>query len=124
MRLLFILFVAANAQCACDRLGEFGHISWKFIHTLASNYPDHPTVEEKQSVRGFVDSIAMLYPCYKCRNHLQANLLQYGYHLDNRTDFSMWACFLHNRVNIQRNTRIFSCDIKLLDYSYNIHSQK
>ena len=107
--LLCITSVSANCSCSCNdkRLDDFGRIGWEFIHTIASNYPENPTFVDKQYMLGFLYTIANQYPCEICRDHLQHNLDNYGFHLKNRTDLSNWLCFLHNKVNIKNNKDLF-----------------
>ena len=122
--LLFIFFTTVYADCSCschdERLDDFGRIGWEFIHTVASNYPEKPTFIDKQYMLGFMYSIANLYPCEICRNHLQHNLDNFGFHFNNRTDLSTWLCFLHNKVNEKNLKPTFPCDMDKLDNKYRI----
>lgn len=45
---------------------ELGISTWKLIHTIAANFPEHPTEAEKENVTRFFESLSNLYPCPHC----------------------------------------------------------
>ena len=116
----FIAFANANCSCTCDetRMIKFGQNTWNFLHTIATKYPTKPNVHDKQNIIGFMNTLASTYPCVRCRNHLKQNLNTYGYHVNNRTDISIWLCFLHNKVNEKTSKYIYDCNINKLDKMY------
>lgn len=57
--------VTVNKQCPLDR-EELGNATWKLLHTIAANYPDHPTPADAHSVATFITSLSQLYPCSYC----------------------------------------------------------
>lgn len=126
--LLLVCFVSdlglSQSHCACScentKLNEVGRSGWHFIHTLAANYPEKPIFREKYALYGFFDSIINFYPCEKCRKHLLYNINKYGLRKANRTDFTMFTCFLHNEVNKQQGKKLFPCDINILLDKYRI----
>jgi len=114
----------SESQCACScqntKLNEVGRSGWHFIHSLAANYPEKPIFREKYSLYGFFDTIINFYPCEKCRKHLAYNINKHWLRNDNKTDLSMFACYLHNEVNKQQGKDLFPCDMRLLMDKYGI----
>lgn len=51
--------------------GQLGDSSWQLIHTVAANYPDNPSPEEKKYTYMFFESLAMVYPCPHCAKDFQ-----------------------------------------------------
>jgi mitochondrial FAD-linked sulfhydryl oxidase len=102
--------------CPPDR--EFlGQSTWTFLHALAAYYPEHPTDEEKNAVRGLVQALKLLYPCSHCRAQLVVDLekLPVEPALASRKELSLWVCKQHNFVNESLGKKTFPCDIESLD---------
>ncbi|KAI9110901.1 hypothetical protein K1719_018021 [Acacia pycnantha] len=64
---------------------ELGRATWTFLHTLAAQYPDNPTRQQKKDVKELV----WYFP------PIRANPVQVGSH----AEFSQWLCRVHNVVN-------------------------
>ena len=47
---------------------------WFVIHTLALNFPDNPSYEEKRIHEDFFNSLVFLIPCDKCRIHYRQHI--------------------------------------------------
>ncbi|KAL6209936.1 hypothetical protein ACLB2K_020875 [Fragaria x ananassa] len=60
-----------------------GRATWTFLHTLAAQYPDNPTRQQKKDVKELAGSHA---------------------------EFSQWLCHVHNTVNRSLNKVIFPCE--------------
>jgi len=45
-----------------------------FLYTTAMGYPNNPTNEDKDAVKGLVNSMRNLLPCEKCRHNLTSKL--------------------------------------------------
>jgi FAD-linked sulfhydryl oxidase len=45
--------------------------SWSLMHTFAAYYPEKPTDEEKNIMRGWLEGFKVMYPCTHCRGHFQ-----------------------------------------------------
>ncbi len=120
--LLLQLTTSSSSQCTCscdsERMDEVGRAGWRFLHTLAANYPEKPHFHHKFSWYGVYEAVATFYPCGKCREHLWDNILQHGLHVQNRTDISMYLCWLHNDVNKEQGKDIFPCEMNLLMKKY------
>ncbi|MED6119698.1 hypothetical protein PIB30_014071 [Stylosanthes scabra] len=78
---------------------DLGRATWTFLHTLAAQYPDNPTRQQKKDVKDLIHILTRLYPCKECADHfkevIRANPVQAGSH----TEFSQWLCHVHNVVN-------------------------
>nr|KYP53549.1 FAD-linked sulfhydryl oxidase ALR [Cajanus cajan] len=78
---------------------ELGRATWTFLHTLAAQYPDNPTRQQKKDVKELVQILTRMYPCSECADHfkevVRANPVQAGSH----AEFSQWLCHVHNVVN-------------------------
>lgn len=78
----------------------WGSAGWKFIHCVASSYPQNPTDEQKQNMRGFLLHIGLTLPCVKCRAHFQRQLLEAPDEIfDNKQTLFRWTVDAHNEVN-------------------------
>ena len=78
----------------------WGPDAWRFLHTIAFNYPTEPTQEEKDNHYYFFSYIADILPCPKCRSHYKNNLETYPIQLDSNRELNDWLIKVHNSVNI------------------------
>ncbi len=62
------------AKCPLDR-AELGQYTWGLLHTIAANYPESPTVEEKQQAYNLIIALSILYPCPVCAKDFRENIL-------------------------------------------------
>ncbi|KAI9127784.1 hypothetical protein K1719_000777 [Acacia pycnantha] len=89
---------------------ELGRATWTFLHTLAAQYPDNPTRQQKKDVNELMGILSRMYPCRECADHfkevLRANPVQVGFH----AEFSQWLCHVHNVVNRSLGKPIFPCE--------------
>lgn len=83
---------------------------WFFIHTIAINYPDNPTNQDKQKYIMFFESLKHIIPCEKCRLNYIKNLSEMPVHnhLDNANTLFRWTVDLHNKVNSEIGKPILS----------------
>lgn len=126
--ILFVLFshltISSASQCTCscdsERMDEVGRAGWRLIHSLAANYPEEPKFYQKFPWYGFVETLINFYPCQRCRDHLWFNIDRYGMHTANKTDLSMFMCFLHNDVNRIKGNEAYPCTMERLmaDYGF------
>ncbi|PKI69428.1 hypothetical protein CRG98_010226 [Punica granatum] len=81
-----------------------------FLHTLAAQYPDNPSRQQKKDVKDLMAILSRLYPCQECADHfkevLRANPVQAGSH----AEFSQWLCHVHNVVNRSLGKLVFPCE--------------
>ncbi|CAL5196495.1 unnamed protein product [Lathyrus oleraceus] len=89
---------------------DLGRATWTFLHTLAAQYPDNPTRQQKKDVKELVQILSRMYPCSECANHfkevLRSNPVQSGSH----AEFSQWLCHVHNVVNRSIGKPVFPCE--------------
>uniref|UniRef100_A0A5B6YSP8 Sulfhydryl oxidase n=1 Tax=Davidia involucrata TaxID=16924 RepID=A0A5B6YSP8_DAVIN len=89
---------------------ELGRATWTFLHTLAAQYPDNPTRQQKKDVKELMAIISRMYPCKECADHfkeiLRANPVQAG----SQAEFSHWLCHVHNVVNRSLGKLVFPCE--------------
>ncbi|KAI4367123.1 hypothetical protein MLD38_022894 [Melastoma candidum] len=104
----FLLNKAQNAAPVTKE--ELGRCTWTFLHTLAAQYPDNPTRQQKRDVKELMAILSRMYPCQECADHfkevLRANPVQAGSH----ADFSQWLCYVHNVVNRSLGKPVFVCE--------------
>jgi hypothetical protein len=66
------VYIANNSHYIAEKppdKRELGRATWTAFHTLAANFPDEPTSDDKKSASSFVQSLTKLYPCKVCREH-------------------------------------------------------
>lgn len=80
---------------------EWGPHGWIFLHAIAFNYPEQPTLQQKQSYATFFHSIGQVLPCIYCRDSFQQFLREYPIepYLNSRAQVSYWLYMIHNLVN-------------------------
>ncbi|KAL5706809.1 thiol oxidase [Ranunculus cassubicifolius] len=88
---------------------ELGRATWTVLHTLAAQYPDCPTRQQKKDVKELMAILSRIYPCRECADHfkdvLSANPVQAG----SQAEFSQWLCHVHNVVNRSLGKVVFPC---------------
>ncbi|KAL1534519.1 Flavin-linked sulfhydryl oxidase of the mitochondrial IMS [Salvia divinorum] len=89
---------------------ELGRATWTFLHTLAAQYPDKPTRQQKKDVKELMEILSRMYPCKECADHfkevIRANPVVAGSH----DEFSQWLCYAHNVVNRSLGKVVFPCE--------------
>ncbi|KAF9675817.1 hypothetical protein SADUNF_Sadunf09G0072700 [Salix dunnii] len=89
---------------------ELGRATWTFLHTLAAQYPEHPTRQQKKDVKELMAILSRMYPCQECADHfkevIKVNPVQAGSH----AEFSQWLCHVHNVVNRSLGKLVFPCE--------------
>lgn len=72
---------------------------WRFLHTVAGQYPDIPTSQEKASCRQLLYSLRHLLPCPKCRVHFTKAITQRAPDVSSGAALQRWLVGFHNDVN-------------------------
>ncbi|CAI9104297.1 OLC1v1002938C1 [Oldenlandia corymbosa var. corymbosa] len=89
---------------------ELGRATWTFLHTLAAQYPEKPTRQQKKDVKELMAILSRMYPCQECADHfkevLRANPVQAG----SQSEFAQWLCHTHNVVNRSLGKLVFPCE--------------
>ena len=89
--------ISRDTQCPLTRQ-TLGNYSWSFLHTLGFSYPEKPNPENIKEMSQFLHLFSKLYPCKICSIHFQADIKKMPPFLENRKDFSIWICKIHNVV--------------------------
>ena len=103
-------------DCPLDK-EEVGRISWALLHTIAASLPTDSelTDQDRLQLINFMQSFAYLYPCHVCAPDFQQFVKENPPRVDNRTNFSLWVCELHNYVNEKLGQSSVICNINQLD---------
>ncbi|WPT16264.1 FAD-linked sulfhydryl oxidase ERV1 [Picochlorum sp. SENEW3] len=88
---------------------EVGRASWTFLHTLAAQYPERPTRQQKRDARNLIDILTRMYPCGECARHFKEVVQAHPPEVDTREEFSQWMCRVHNVVNRSLGKPTFNC---------------
>ena len=99
-------------NCPLDK-DELGSNTWSFLHTMAANYPEKPSVEQKTEMKTFIYLFSKFYPCSTCAKDLQEQLKETPPETDSQYKLSQWFCKVHNLVNKKLDKPQFDC--KLVD---------
>tara|TARA_B100001027_G_C16191593_1_gene296296 strand:+ start:442 stop:888 length:447 start_codon:yes stop_codon:yes gene_type:complete len=85
---------------------------WFVIHTIALNYPDNPSYDQKRIHEDFFNNLVFLIPCDKCRIHYRQHINNNPVvnHLKNSDTLFRYTIDLHNEVNKTLNKRLYSYD--------------
>jgi hypothetical protein len=85
---------------------------WVVIHTLALNYPNNPSYEQKRIHEDFFNNLVFLIPCDKCRIHYRQHINNNPVvnHLKNSDTLFRYTIEIHNEVNKTLNKKIYSYD--------------
>ena len=81
---------------------KWGPTTWKFIHIVATAYPNNPTEEQKQYYKNFFHSIPYIIPCHKCSANFKKNLVELPLteEIFQSRDYLLdWTIDMHNLVN-------------------------
>ncbi len=89
----------------------WGPSAWKFLHSVADSYPQHPTDEMKQKSKQFFFLLKDMLPCPSCRMNYERHLMKHPITDETvRTTetLSRWLINIHNEVNMMNNKPIFT----------------
>ncbi|XP_020598060.1 FAD-linked sulfhydryl oxidase ERV1-like, partial [Phalaenopsis equestris] len=50
---------------------ELGRATWTLLHTVAAQFPDSPTRQQKRDVRELMAILSRIYPCKECADHFK-----------------------------------------------------
>ena len=77
----------------------WGPALWKFLHSMAANYPQKPNPQYRASSRQFFYSLRHLLPCEMCRTHYSALLSKRQPQTESAHALQEWVLWMHNEVN-------------------------
>ncbi|KAL0696874.1 hypothetical protein Bca4012_064054 [Brassica carinata] len=89
---------------------ELGKATWTFLHTLAAQYPEKPTRQQKRDVKELMAILSRMYPCRECADHFKEILRSNPTQAGSQEEFSHWLCHVHNTVNRSLGKLVFPCE--------------
>ncbi|TVU48000.1 hypothetical protein EJB05_07619, partial [Eragrostis curvula] len=88
---------------------EVGRATWMLLHTIAAQFPDEPTRQQKRDAKELMHILSRLYPCKECADHFKEVLKENPVQAGSQAEFSQWLCYVHNVVNRSLGKPIFPC---------------
>ena len=98
----------ASDKCSCadvcqdDKKELLGQGTWRLLHAMVDNV--EPTESNQERFKSLVQSLAYLYPCSECRQHLKQMSL------DDVQMSAFWICTFHNKVNERLQKQLHDCN--------------
>ena len=89
---------------------QWGPAAWLFLHSVSFQYPENPTVQDKNNYKIFFESLQNILPCPNCREHYQKNIQENPMNLESRESLIKWVIDLHNAVNKKNSKKEYSYD--------------
>jgi len=80
---------------------EWGPSLWTSLLYIALNYPDSPTIDEKNDFKAFFTNLGRVLPCMDCRKNYCDHLkvIPIDIYLDGQPALLNWLWRVHNQVN-------------------------
>ncbi|MEW5303717.1 MAG: hypothetical protein WDW36_006381 [Sanguina aurantia] len=92
-----------------DRKADLGRATWLLLHTLAAQYPEQPSRQQRRDVRAMVDCLTRVYPCGECAAHFAALVRHDPPDVSSGRQLRRWLCTAHNAVNLRLGKPLFNC---------------
>ena len=80
----------------------WGPHAWIFLHSITLEYPEEPSLIDKENMIMFINSLGNVLPCSKCRDNFKTHLKKYPLSdqaLSSRKNLVKWLIDIHNCVN-------------------------
>lgn len=95
----------------------WGPSLWHYLHIMSFNYPIHPTLQDKQHYKNFINNLPNVLPCKYCRMNLKNNFKKNPIkmcHMKNRHTFSFFIYNLHEIVNkmLKKKSNLTFCEVR------------
>jgi hypothetical protein len=97
---------------------ELGTAGWTLLHTMAANYAEAPTAQQRRRIEVFLHALGDLYPCPVCAAHFRQHTVEHPIASASRGSLSLWLCEAHNEVNVRNGKEPFYCDLGVLDVPF------
>ena len=85
-------------------------MGWMTLHSVATSYPESPTVGEQELMRAWLDMFRDTITCPSCREHFTTMMVAYRQAFPNmfasRQNFAVFTFRAHNAVNRRLNKPI------------------
>tara|TARA_Y100000996_G_scaffold15300_1_gene11732 strand:+ start:234 stop:692 length:459 start_codon:yes stop_codon:yes gene_type:complete len=81
----------------------WGNHAWIFLHSVTMNYPDNPSIYDRENYYNFFNSLIYVLPCGICKDNYKSNLHKYPLlqYLDSKKTLVKWFVKIHNEVNLE-----------------------
>ena len=102
----------------------WGPYGWLFIQSSILSYPNNPSDNEKIVYKQFIESLKIILPCLKCREHITQYIDNNPINdniLNNRENFLKWILGAQNNINKINNKKLIKYD-EFIDYYKNHYS--
>lgn len=89
----------------------WGPHAWIFLHSVTLEYPNNPTIKDKQNMTNFIFALGTVLPCEKCRINFRSHLEKYPLTdevLSCKENLVNWLIDIHNCVNDTKKTKKLS----------------
>eukprot|EP00927_Polykrikos_kofoidii_P072305 TRINITY_DN68439_c0_g1_i1.p2 TRINITY_DN68439_c0_g1~~TRINITY_DN68439_c0_g1_i1.p2 ORF type:complete len:188 (-),score=37.00 TRINITY_DN68439_c0_g1_i1:54-617(-) len=93
---------------------QIGRAAWRYVHTMAVDYPEQPRPQEQVEALDWLRSFLRLYPCGLCAEEFVAVCHDLPPRLESRCEYVMWWCEAHNRVRDDLSQQRLECDFARL----------
>ena len=79
----------------------WGPHAWIFLHTVTLNYPNNPTMYDKQHYKNFFINLHHILPCDWCSKNYIHHLQKYPIdnYLNTKKNLVQWLIHIHNEIN-------------------------
>lgn len=98
-----------NSGSAVSR-EDLGRATWTFLHTLAAQFPEHPTKQQQRDAQHLMGILSRIYPCKECADHFKDVLKVHPVEAKSGEQLAQWMCRVHNVVNRSLGKAQFPCN--------------
>lgn len=102
----------------------WGPPAWTFLHSVTLNYPENPTIKDKENYNNFFNLLGEILPCDKCKRHYKENIKEMPIKLESREEITEWLFNIHNKVNESNGKSLYKYDDFINKYSYMYDRQR
>nr|UOX61108.1 MAG: sulfhydry1 oxidase Erv1-like protein [Diabrotica toursvirus 3a] len=93
----------------------WGEKYWFFLHSIAANYPENPSLLHKEVVANLIKGLPLLLPCRECATHAFNYIKHYIDDMDliveNRKELELFFENFHNAVNIRIHKPVYHSSV-------------
>ena len=106
-------------------LQELGSSTWKLLHTLVENLPQHPSPIDKRRLLSLFHALESLFPHEESKEtwrlvSFTSSAPDLNVATQSRDHLAAWLCGFHNDVNAWLSKPPRSCEPKALSASYSL----
>ncbi|KXZ42369.1 hypothetical protein GPECTOR_155g79 [Gonium pectorale] len=109
--LLTRVYPCGDCAAHLAELAEVGRATWTLLHSLAAQFPDRPTRQQRRDAAELVWLLTRVYPCGDCAAHLAELVRRDPPVVSSGPAFRRWLCGVHNRVNARLGKPAFNCEL-------------